>query len=89
MGFCIARFDYNGQSQEPRNVKRVLVQDFTFFLCLFEKNNKTANVWKSYVLNKSFYDKKNTINIVGIVCRSVGNGIGDECQECRWSGDLV
>ena len=83
MGFCIARFDYNGQSQEPRNVKRVLVQDFTFFLCLFEKNIKTANVWKSYVLNKSFYDKKNTINVVDVVHRSVGYGIIHECKERR------
>ena len=72
-----------GNSQGPLSVKRVLVQDFTFFLCLFEKNNKTANVWKSYVLNKSFYDKKNTINVVDVVHRSVGYGIKHECKERR------
>ena len=77
-----------GNSQGPQNVERVIVQDFTFFVCL-EKINKATNIRKSYVLNKSFYDEKITFIIVDVAHRSVGNGSWYECQECRWSRDLV
>ena len=33
-GFGVARFDLQGHSQEPQNVKRATVQGFTLFLCL-------------------------------------------------------
>ena len=33
-GFCVARFDRMGNSQEPLIVKRATVQGFTLFLCL-------------------------------------------------------
>ena len=33
-GFCVARFDRMGNSQEPLIVKRATVLGFTLFLCL-------------------------------------------------------
>ena len=33
-GFGVARFDRQGNSQEPQDVKRATVQGFTLFLCL-------------------------------------------------------
>ena len=33
-GLCVVRFDRQGNSQEPQNVKRATVQGFTLFLCL-------------------------------------------------------
>ena len=84
MRFCVARFNCVGQFSGASKREASVSTGLHVFLCLFEKNNKTANVWKSYVLNKSFYDKKNTINVVDVVHRSVGYGIKHECKERRW-----
>ena len=35
-GFGVARFDLQGLSYEPQNVKRATVQGFTLFLCLHQ-----------------------------------------------------
>ena len=35
-GFVVARFDLQGHSYEPQNVKRATVQGFTLFLCLHQ-----------------------------------------------------
>ena len=34
-GFCVARFDRQGNSYEPQGVERATVQGFTLFLCLY------------------------------------------------------
>ena len=36
-GACVARFDLQGNSQGPQNVKRAIVQGFTLFLCPYCK----------------------------------------------------
>ena len=36
-GACVARFDLQGNSQGPQNVKRATVQGFTLFLCPYCK----------------------------------------------------
>ena len=34
VGLCVARFDLQGNSQEPQNVERATVQGFTLSFCL-------------------------------------------------------
>ena len=36
-GFGVARFDLQGNFQEPQNVERATMQGFTLFLCLCAK----------------------------------------------------
>ena len=36
-GFGVARFDLQGNFQEPQNVERATMQGFTLFLCLYAK----------------------------------------------------
>jgi hypothetical protein len=49
-GFCVARFDRMGNSQEPLIVKRATVQGFTLFLCL-EVQSFLINLRVAEVLN--------------------------------------
>ena len=49
-GFCVARFDRMGNSQEPLIVKRATVQGFTLFLCL-EVQSFLINLWVAEVLS--------------------------------------
>lgn len=51
-GFGVARFDFQGLSYEPQNVKRATVQGFTLFLCppfiftLYQKPWKTNTIYR-------------------------------------------
>ena len=49
-GFCVARFDRMGNSQEPLIVKRATVLGFTLFLCL-EVQSFLINLRVAEVLN--------------------------------------
>ena len=49
-GFCVARFDRMGNSQEPLIVKRATVLGFTLFLCL-EVQSLLINLRVAEVLN--------------------------------------